>query len=168
MEAEAPPGNTIGGIRSDYAIALHQWFSIIDGSGQTVLKITRSTGNFFSPEVDFKVCTYLMLLATVDQVVSESVTMLLVQILSADATTEVGVITRQYAGFMKALFNFEAQHTFGITCKLSRVYLNIIVKDSVNWYTFKRVWLGEIIISFVLLRGCPLLGGSVFIYYSTE
>ena len=42
---------------------------------------------------------------------------LCMQILSADGTQEVGVITRQYAGLLKSMFNFEAQHTFGITCE---------------------------------------------------
>lgn len=43
--------------------------------------------------------------------------MLCIQILSADGTQEVGIITKQYAGLLKSLFNFEAQHTFGITCE---------------------------------------------------
>ena len=55
MEAEAPPGNVIGGVHQDYMFAFQQWFSVVNAEGQTILKITKSMGNFFSPEVDFKV-----------------------------------------------------------------------------------------------------------------
>ena len=55
MEVEAPPGNVIGGVHKDYMFAFQQWFSVVNSDGQTVLKITKSMGNFFSPEVDFKV-----------------------------------------------------------------------------------------------------------------
>ena len=55
MHVEAPPGNTIGGVHKDYLFAFQQWFSVVNAEGQTQLKITKSMGNFFSPEVDFKV-----------------------------------------------------------------------------------------------------------------
>ena len=55
MNVESPPGNYVGGVKQDHAIALHQWFSVLNSSGETVLKITKSTGQWFSPEVDFKV-----------------------------------------------------------------------------------------------------------------
>ena len=55
MHVEAPPGNTIGGVHQDYLFAFQQWFSVVNAEGQTQLKITKSMGNFFSPEVDFKV-----------------------------------------------------------------------------------------------------------------
>ena len=55
MEVEAPPGNVIGSVHQDYLFAFQQWFSVMDADEQTVLKITKSMGNFFSPEVDFKV-----------------------------------------------------------------------------------------------------------------
>jgi hypothetical protein len=55
MHVEAPPGNTIGGVHQDYLFAFQQWFSVVNAEGQTMLKITKSMGNFFSPEVDFKV-----------------------------------------------------------------------------------------------------------------
>ena len=55
MEVEAPPGTPIGSIHQDYIFTFQQWFSILNANGETVLKITKSTGNFFSPEVDFKV-----------------------------------------------------------------------------------------------------------------
>ena len=57
MSAEAPPGNVIGRVRQDHAIAFHQWFSILNGNDEVVLKITKSFGQWFSPEVDFKVVT---------------------------------------------------------------------------------------------------------------
>ena len=41
----------------------------------------------------------------------------LFKILSADGSQEVGLITRQYEGLRQTLFNFEAQHTFGISRK---------------------------------------------------
>lgn len=40
------------------------------------------------------------------------------QILSSDGNQEVGVITRQWPGLFETFFNFEARHTFGISCKL--------------------------------------------------
>ena len=55
MEVEAPPGTLIGSIHQDYIFAFQQWFSVMNDGGETVLKVTKSTGNFFSPEVDFKV-----------------------------------------------------------------------------------------------------------------
>ena len=55
MHVEAPPGSTIGGIRADYTFTFHQWFSIYDSQDQTVLKVTKSWGKFFTQEVDFKV-----------------------------------------------------------------------------------------------------------------
>ena len=55
MDVEAPPGTFIGSIHQDYTFAFKQWFSVMDANGQTALKITRSLGNFFSPNVDFKV-----------------------------------------------------------------------------------------------------------------
>lgn len=57
MEVEAPPGNLIGSIHQDYlrGFTFQQWFSVMNANGETILKITKSTGNFFSPEVDFKV-----------------------------------------------------------------------------------------------------------------
>ena len=55
MHVEAPPGNIIGGVHQDYLFAFQQWFSVVDAEGKTMLKITKSWGNFFSPEVDFKV-----------------------------------------------------------------------------------------------------------------
>lgn len=55
MEVEAPPGNTIGGVHRDSVFAFQQWFSIVNANGDIILKITKSIGNFFSPEVDFKV-----------------------------------------------------------------------------------------------------------------
>lgn len=54
MSVEAPPGTTIGGIKAEYKL-LSQSFSIINGDGETVLKIVKGAGQFFSPEVDFKV-----------------------------------------------------------------------------------------------------------------
>ena len=41
-----------------------------------------------------------------------------IQILSSDGNQEVGVITRQWPGLFETFFNFEARHTFGISCKL--------------------------------------------------
>ena len=43
------------------------------------------------------------------------------QILSPDETQEVGMITKEWAGLLKSMFNFEAQHTFGITCEYEKV-----------------------------------------------
>ena len=57
VQVEAPPGSTIGGIRADYGFTFHQWFSIYDSHDQTVLKITKSRGQFFAKEIDFKVCS---------------------------------------------------------------------------------------------------------------
>lgn len=59
MNAESPPGNYIGGVKQDHVIAFHQWFSVLSSSGETALKITKSTGQWFSPEVDFKVIRLL-------------------------------------------------------------------------------------------------------------
>ena len=39
------------------------------------------------------------------------------QVLSADGVSEVGIITRKWFGFVKSIFNIEAQHTFAVTCK---------------------------------------------------
>lgn len=61
MHVEAPPGNIIGGVHQDYIFAFQQWFSVVNAEGQTMLKITKSMGNFFSPEVDFKVYTGIIL-----------------------------------------------------------------------------------------------------------
>ena len=55
MSVEAPPGSTIGSVKPDYSFSFHQWFSIINSDGQTVLKMTKSAGQYFSSEVDFKV-----------------------------------------------------------------------------------------------------------------
>ena len=55
MSIEAPPGSRIGGVRPDNQFSFQQWFSIINSDGETVLKMTRSAGQFFSAEVDFKV-----------------------------------------------------------------------------------------------------------------
>jgi hypothetical protein len=55
MSVEAPPGSTIGSIRAEYKPLTLQGFSIINGDGETVLKIVKSAGQFFSSEVDFKV-----------------------------------------------------------------------------------------------------------------
>ena len=57
MHVEAPAGNTFGGVHQDYLFVFQQWFSVVNAKGQTQLKITKSMGNFFSPEVDFKVYT---------------------------------------------------------------------------------------------------------------
>ena len=38
---------------------------------------------------------------------------------TSDGNQEVGVITRQWPGLFETFFNFEARHTFGISCKLS-------------------------------------------------
>ena len=54
MSVEAPPGTTIGGIKAEFKF-LSQSFSVINGDGETVLKIVKGAGQFFSPEVDFKV-----------------------------------------------------------------------------------------------------------------
>ena len=54
MSIEAPPGCTIGGVKPEYKLTL-QGFSIINGDGETIMKVTRSAGQFFSSEVDFKV-----------------------------------------------------------------------------------------------------------------
>ena len=58
MSIESPPGSRIGGVRPDYAFSFQQWFSIINSDGETVLKITKSAGQFFSQEIDFKVCNH--------------------------------------------------------------------------------------------------------------
>ena len=58
MSIEAPPGSTIGGIKpaAECKFTLtYQGFSIINSDGETVMKITKSAGQFFSSEVDFKV-----------------------------------------------------------------------------------------------------------------
>ena len=47
MSIEAPPGSRIGGVKPDSTFSLQLWFSIINGDGETVLKITRSAGQFF-------------------------------------------------------------------------------------------------------------------------
>lgn len=62
MTIEAPPGNNIGGIKPEYKFTL-QGFSIVNGDGETVMKIVRSAGQFFSSEVDFKVCMMLCILS---------------------------------------------------------------------------------------------------------
>ena len=54
---------------------------------------------------------------------------MILQILSADGTQEVGVITRKWLGFAKSFFNVEAQHTFVITCK----YYNIIYQHQISY-----------------------------------
>ena len=56
MSVEAPPGNNIGSVKPDSNFTFHQWFSIMNNDGQTVLKMTKSAGQYFSSEVDFKVC----------------------------------------------------------------------------------------------------------------
>ena len=58
MSIEAPAGSHIGGVKPDSTFSFQQWFSVINGDGETVLKITRSAGQFFSSEVDFKVHFY--------------------------------------------------------------------------------------------------------------
>ena len=55
MNIEAPPGSCIGGVKSDNSFSFQQWFSVMNSDDQTVLKITKSAGQFFSSEVDFKV-----------------------------------------------------------------------------------------------------------------
>lgn len=60
MNAEAPPGNFIGGVKQDHALTFHQWFSVLSSTGETALKITKSSGQWFSPEVDFKVSRLLV------------------------------------------------------------------------------------------------------------
>ena len=57
MRIEAPPGSAIGGVKAEYSKLKFsiQGFSITNGDGETILKIVKSAGQFFSPEVDFKV-----------------------------------------------------------------------------------------------------------------
>ena len=54
MRIEAPPGR---GVKAEYSKLKFsiQGFSITNGDGETILKIVKSAGQFFSPEVDFKV-----------------------------------------------------------------------------------------------------------------
>ena len=70
MNAEAPPGNIIGSVRRENMFGLTpSYFSIVNNHEQTVLKIVRSFGNFFSPKVDFKV-NYPVMVIFVTVVVS--------------------------------------------------------------------------------------------------
>ena len=55
MIVEAPPGTCIGGVKYDNKLTFQRWFSIVNSDDETVLKITRSAGQIFSVEVDFKV-----------------------------------------------------------------------------------------------------------------
>ena len=46
MSVEAPPGTTIGGIKAEYKF-LSQSFSVVNGDGETVLKIVKVLGSSF-------------------------------------------------------------------------------------------------------------------------
>ena len=55
MRIEAPPGSTIGGVKTEHTLLSIQGFSVTNGDGEMVLKIVKCAEQLLSPEVDFKV-----------------------------------------------------------------------------------------------------------------
>ena len=54
MTIKAPPGSTIGGVKTEHTLLSVQGFLVTNGDGETVLKIVKCAVQLFSPEVDLR------------------------------------------------------------------------------------------------------------------